>query len=106
MDLNGAVAIVTGGSEGIGKAMAEALKAEGSRVTITGRRELRRANVRVMRVNPREVLTDFAAKAGRQQESSGSKLRAREIADAIVGALKIDRRGFIPEFSVFATNPF
>ena len=28
------------------------------------------------------------------------------IADAIVGALKVDSRGFIPEFSVFATNPF
>jgi 3-oxoacyl-[acyl-carrier protein] reductase len=233
VDLNGAVAIVTGGSEGIGRAIAEALKAEGSRVTITGRREgtlrtaaeamgvdgiagdvgveadavrtvadviarhgrldilvnnagygiftplvelelaelervyrtnvfgaflmareaarqfvkqgsgelinisstsglkggrgstayssskfalrgmtecwrdeLRRANVRVMLVNPSEVLTDFAAKAGARQEASARKLRAREIADAIVGALKIDRRGFIPEFSVFATNPF
>ena len=29
-----------------------------------------------------------------------------QIADAIVGALEIDDRGFIPEFSVFATNPF
>ena len=26
--------------------------------------------------------------------------------DAILGALEIDDRGFIPEFSVFATNPF
>ena len=34
------------------------------------------------------------------------KLRPSEIADAIVGALEIDDRGFIPEFSVFATNPF
>ena len=25
---------------------------------------------------------------------------------AIVGALKVDSRGFVPEFSVFATNPF
>ena len=31
---------------------------------------------------------------------------SQEIADAIVGALKVDDRGFIPEFSVFATNPF
>jgi 3-oxoacyl-[acyl-carrier protein] reductase len=233
MELNGAVAIVTGGSEGIGRAIAETLKAEGCRVTITGRREemlratareidvewiagdvgveadavrtvsdviqshgrldilvnnagygifkplvemeleelagvyrtnvfgaflmareaarqfvkqgsgelinisstsglrggrgstayssskfalrgmtecwrdeLRRSNVRVMLVNPSEVLTDFAAKGGRSQESSDKKLRGKEIADAIVGALKIDNRGFIPEFSVFATNPF
>jgi len=233
MELNGAVALVTGGSEGIGRAIAEALKIEGCRVTITGRREdvlraaahemdvdwiagdvgveadavrtvaeviakhgrldilvnnagygvfkplvemelaelegvyrtnvfgaflmareaarqfvqqgsgelinisstsglkggggstayssskfalrgmsecwrdeLRRSNVRVMLVNPSEVLTEFAAKLGRSQEFTDKKLRSKEIADAIIGALKVDNRGFIPEFSVFATNPF
>jgi 3-oxoacyl-[acyl-carrier protein] reductase len=70
------------------------------------RDELRRHNVRVMLVNPSEVMTSFAANAGRQQQASEKKLRAQEIADAIVGALKIENRGFIPEFSVFATNPF
>jgi len=70
------------------------------------REELRRHNVRVMLVNPSEVLTDFAATAGFEQEASAKKLRAREIADAVVGALALDDRGFIPEFSVFATNPF
>ncbi len=70
------------------------------------RDELRRHNVRVMLVNPSEVMTEFAAKAGVERERSEKKLRPREIADAIVGALKIDRRGFLPEFSVFATNPF
>ncbi len=70
------------------------------------RDELRRHDVRVMLVNPSEVLTDFGSKAGFQQEPSPKKLRGQEIADAIVGALKIDDRGFIPEFSVFATNPF
>jgi len=70
------------------------------------RDELRRHNVRVMLVNPSEVLTRFAEKAGRTQEGSEKKLRPEEIAAAIVGALKVDRRGFIPEFSVFATNPF
>ena len=70
------------------------------------RDELRRHNVRVMLVNPSEVMTNFAAKAGVEREESDKKLRPKEIADAIVGALKIDGRGFIPEFSVFATNPF
>ena len=70
------------------------------------RDELRRHNVRVMLVNPSEVMTDFGAKAGVQREPSDKKLRPREIADAIVGALKVESRGFIPEFSVFATNPF
>jgi 3-oxoacyl-[acyl-carrier protein] reductase len=70
------------------------------------RDELRRHNVRVMLVNPSEVMTNFAAKAGVEREASDKKLRPDEIADAIVGALKVDGRGFIPEFSVFATNPF
>jgi 3-oxoacyl-[acyl-carrier protein] reductase len=70
------------------------------------RDELRRHNVRVMLVNPSEVMTNFAAKAGVERELSDKKLRPREIADAIIGALKVDSRGFIPEFSVFATNPF
>lgn len=70
------------------------------------RDELRRHDVRVMLVNPSEVQTEFATKAGYAQEESPKKLRPREIADAIVGALKIDDRGFIPELSVFATNPF
>ncbi len=70
------------------------------------RDELRRHNVRVMLVNPSEVMTEFAANAGFEQQRSDKKLRAREIADAVVGALQIDSRGFIPEFAVFATNPF
>ncbi len=70
------------------------------------RDELRRHNIRVTLVNPSEVLTDFAATAGFDQQASPNKLRAEEIADAVVGALEIDDRGFIPEFAVFATNPF
>ena len=70
------------------------------------RDELRRHNVRVMIVNPSEVMTDFAAKAGEERVRSEKKLRPQEIADAVVGALKIDHRGFVPELSVFATNPF
>jgi len=34
------------------------------------------------------------------------EMTLEEIATAIIGALRIDHRGFIPEFSVFATNPF
>lgn len=70
------------------------------------RAELRPHNIRVMLVNPSEVQTPFFGKVGVEQELSEKKLRPQEIADAIVGALEIDDRGFIPEFSVFATNPF
>ena len=70
------------------------------------RDELRRHNVRVTLVCPSEVQTAFFAKVGGRQEPSPKKLRGAEIADAIVGFLEIDDRGFVPEFSVFATNPF
>ena len=70
------------------------------------RDELRRHNVRVLLVNPSEVQTSFFEKSGRTQEESPKKLRGKEIAEAIVGMLEIDDRGFIPELSVWATNPF
>jgi len=70
------------------------------------RAELRPHDIRVMLVNPSEVQTAFFSKLGYEQAKSEKKLRPEEIATAIVGALEIDDRGFIPEFSVFATNPF
>jgi 3-oxoacyl-[acyl-carrier protein] reductase len=75
-------------------------------MTEAWRDELRRHDVRVILVNPSEVQTGFFAKVGRKQEESAKKLRPQEIADAIVGVLEIDDRGFVPELSVFATNPF
>ena len=70
------------------------------------REELRRHNVRVMLVNPSEVQTRFASVAGYDQKPSPKKLVGEDIAAAVLGVLKMDNRGFVPEFSVFATNPF
>ncbi len=69
------------------------------------RAELRKYNVRVMLVNPSEVLTGFASAAGHPQKANESKLRAEEIAHAVKAILEMDDRGFTPELSVFATNP-
>ncbi len=69
------------------------------------RHELRKFNIRVMVINPSEVLTNFAASAGYPQEKSERKLRSQEIAHAICGMLAMDDRGFTPELTVFATNP-
>jgi 3-oxoacyl-[acyl-carrier protein] reductase len=68
------------------------------------RAELRPHNIRVFLVNPSEVQTDWG---GRKRETiHPRKLVAEDIARAVVGALEIDDRGFVPEFAVFATNPF
>ncbi len=69
------------------------------------RAELRKYNIRVFLVNPSEVLTGFAAVAGRGQTPNPTKLRGDEIAHAVKAVLEMDDRGFTPEITVFATNP-
>ena len=68
--------------------------------------ELRKHNVRVMLINPSEVTTAFADDNRKERPEELKKLRSEEIAHAIVGALQMDNRGFIPELTVWATNPF
>lgn len=69
------------------------------------RYELRKNNIRVMLVNPSEVVTSFAAAAGFAQKDNPSKLRAEDIAHAVRCALEMNDRGFTTELTVFATNP-
>ena len=69
------------------------------------RDELRRYNVRVLLVNPSEVQTGFGGR-GEPSDPDPKKLVARDVAEAVIGALLLDPRGFIPELSVWATNPF
>jgi 3-oxoacyl-[acyl-carrier protein] reductase len=69
------------------------------------RAELRKHNIRVMLVNPSEVMTNFGAAAGFEQKANDSKLRADEIAHAVRAALEMDDRGFTTEVTIFATNP-
>ena len=71
----------------------------------TWRAELRAHDVRVMLLNPSEVVTEFFGRSGRNQEDIPSKLHPVEIAQAAVAMLEMDDRGFIPELSVWATNP-
>ena len=69
------------------------------------RAELRKHDIRVMQVNPSEVLTNFSTAAGGSQKPSERKLRSEEIAHAIASMLSMDDRGFTTELTVFATNP-
>jgi len=68
--------------------------------------ELRKYNVRVMLINPSEVTTAFNNPDGIERAEEPKKLRSIEIAHSIVSALEMDDRGFIPELTVWATNPF
>ena len=68
--------------------------------------ELRKYNVRVILVNPSEVLTSFGDDEGREKKEVANKLRGVEIAHTIVSTLEMDDRGFIPEVTIWATNPF
>ena len=70
------------------------------------RAELRPFNVRVILVNPSEVLTEFYATAGMaQHKENPTKLHGEDIAHAVLSALEMHDRGFITELTVFATNP-
>ena len=69
------------------------------------RAELRKYNVRVFLINPSEVITDFARRAGFPQADNPTKLRSEDIAHMIKAVLEMSDRGFTPELSVFATNP-
>ena len=72
------------------------------------RAELRPSNVRVILINPSEVITEFAAHAGQPQRTAPdnpTKLRVDEIAHAVKSSLEMDDRGFVTELTVFATNP-
>jgi 3-oxoacyl-[acyl-carrier protein] reductase len=69
------------------------------------RGELRQHNVRVFLVNPSEVVTNFFQTAGIPQKANETKLRPEEIAHVVKTMLEMDDRGFVPEVSIFATNP-
>ncbi len=70
------------------------------------RAELRKHNIRVMQLNPSEVLTDFAHRArGEEPYDDSSKLRGLDIATMIVSMLGQDDRAMVTDVTVWATNP-
>jgi 3-oxoacyl-[acyl-carrier protein] reductase len=69
------------------------------------REELRPDNIRVILVNPSYVQTGFGRR-GKPPKLEEKFLHAEDIAHAVVSALEMEKRGFIPELTVFATNPF
>ena len=77
-----------------------------SGLTECWRAELRKHDVRVMQVNPSEVLTEFRTHSGRpRQEENPTKLHAEDAADLIALMLELSDRGFVTEATLWATNP-
>lgn len=69
--------------------------------------ELRKDNIRVIQINPSEVPTAFGDEDHREERPlEQNKLTPEEIAHTIVSTLEMDNRGYIPEVTVHATNPF
>ncbi|MGD1844971.1 MAG: SDR family oxidoreductase [Salibacteraceae bacterium] len=69
------------------------------------RAELRPYNVRVTQLNPSEVITQFGSKLGFEPKNTERKLKPSEIAHTIASLLTLNDIGFVPELSVWATNP-
>ncbi len=97
----------TAGSKGFaGGTIYSSSKFALSGLTECWRAELRKHDIRVMQVNPSEVVTEFYAASGREQQASEKKLRPIEIANAVASMLEMDDRGFITDLTVWATNPW
>lgn len=69
------------------------------------RAELRPYNVRVILINPSEVTTAFGSSERKERPEQPNRLSSNEVAHCIKAALEMDDKGFIPELSIFATNP-
>jgi 3-oxoacyl-[acyl-carrier protein] reductase len=78
-----------------------------SGLTECWRAELRKHDIRVMQVNPSEVLTNFFASSGRgpARGENPTKLHSEDIAHTVASMLEAPDRGFVTDVTVWATNP-
>lgn len=67
--------------------------------------ELRQFNIRVCQVNPTEVTTALGNPEREERKEAPSKLGPGDLAQMIVSVLLLPERAFVPEVSVWATNP-
>jgi len=68
--------------------------------------ELRKDNIRVSLINPSEVTTAFADTSREERKEESNKLGSKDIAQTIISVVETRDKGFIPEVTVWATNPF
>ncbi|WP_237274435.1 SDR family oxidoreductase [Tenacibaculum ovolyticum] len=68
--------------------------------------ELRQYNIRVSLINPSEVTTAFADTTRNEREEEANKLSPEDIAQSILSVVELRDKGFVPEITLWATNPF
>lgn len=68
--------------------------------------ELRKDNIRVSLINPSEVTTAFADKTRKERAEATNKLGAQDIAQTILSVVEMRDKSFVPEITIWATNPF
>ncbi len=76
-----------------------------SALTECWRAELRKQDVRVMQVNPSEVITEFGRTGDNPRPDNPSKLHSEDVAHVIVELLALHDRGFVTDATLWATNP-
>lgn len=67
--------------------------------------EARRHNIRVMQLNPSEVTTALGNPEREERQEVDFKLGPDQIAHMIASAITLPEKAFVPELSVWATNP-
>jgi 3-oxoacyl-[acyl-carrier protein] reductase len=75
-------------------------------ITQSWQAELRKYNIRVCLVNPSEVTTAFADEARKERKEELNKLSSEDVAHTILSIIEMRKKGFIPEVTIWATNPF
>lgn len=75
-------------------------------ITQSWQAELRKDNIRVSLVNPSEVTTAFADQNRTERKEESNKLSSQDVAHAIISIVEMRKKGFIPEVTLWATNPF
>ncbi|MBB6459030.1 SDR family oxidoreductase [Flammeovirga kamogawensis] len=96
----------TGGSYGFENGAAYASsKAALLNLSQTLVKELRKDNIRVYHVDPSWTTGTFNNNLGGEIPLDENKLTAEDIAEVIISNLSLKRRAFVPQLSVWATNP-
>jgi 3-oxoacyl-[acyl-carrier protein] reductase len=67
--------------------------------------EVRKHNIRVTALAPSTVVTDLAYSADLIKGDSERVMHPEDFAEFIIGQLKLNRRVFVKEASIFSTNP-